>query len=214
MKAPSSLPDMEFENCHYAQGCRIVAGIDEAGRGPLAGPVVVAAVILPRMDLFPLLDGLNDSKKLTHKKRELLYERIVNDERIDYAVVEINAPEIDKLNILGATHEGMRRAASQLKSTPDMCLIDGLPVRIFPYPQEAIVKGDARSLSIAAASILAKVTRDRLMESYAEIYPEYGFEKHKGYGTKEHLIALERYGPTPIHRRSFAPVAQTTLPLF
>lgn len=204
-------PDFSSERRHYEAGCQVVAGIDEAGRGPLAGPVVAAAVILPDE---AAISGLNDSKKLTAKRREELYEQIISCPDILYSIGIVEAAEIDELNILRATHLAMRKAVEGLAKTPDMCLIDGLPVKGFPFPQEAIVKGDAKSLSIAAASIMAKVTRDRIMKEHALVYPEYGFEKHSGYGTKAHMEALNKYGPTPIHRRSFAPVAQTSLPLF
>lgn len=200
-------PSWEYELKH-ANDKRIVAGIDEAGRGPLAGPVVVAAVIAP---IGYEVSGMNDSKKLTEKKRELLFSQMMEGEELCYSIITVDADKIDELNILGATHYGMRRAAESLKITPDVCLIDGLPVRSFPFEQEAIVKGDSKSFSIAMASVLAKVTRDRLMLQYAEMYPEYGFERHKGYGTKEHLKALHEHGPCPIHRRSFAPVAQQRL---
>lgn len=200
-------PDFSFENRHKELGCHHIAGIDEAGRGPLAGPVIAAAVILP---CGFTLSGLNDSKKLTAKKREVLFEELMTTDGVFIGVGQVDAPEIDALNILKATHLAMRKAAEALPNTPDICLIDGLPVKGFPFPQEAIVKGDAKSLSISAASIIAKVTRDRLMAEYAREFPQYGFERHSGYGTKAHLEALNTYGPCRLHRRSFAPVTQTT----
>lgn len=204
------MPDFDLESEQRRAGCSIIAGIDEAGRGPLAGPVVAAAAILP-LDFF--CPELDDSKKLTARRREMLYERLVGDERIQWSVAEASSEEIDHLNILRATHLAMRRAAEGLCQQPDVCLIDGLPVRDFPLPHEAIVKGDGRSLSIAAASILAKVSRDRIMARIDEECPGYGFARHQGYGTKEHLEALRTLGPCQHHRRSFQPVAQLSLPL-
>lgn len=206
-KPETNGPDFSFENRHKELGCRHIAGIDEAGRGPLAGPVIAAAVILPSG--FKL-SGLNDSKKLTAKKREVLFEELMTAEDVLISIGQVDAPEIDEINILKATHLAMKKAAEALPHIPDICLIDGLPVKGFPFPQESIVKGDAKSLSISAASIIAKVTRDRLMAEYAREFPQYGFERHSGYGTKAHLEALNTYGPCRIHRRSFAPVTQTT----
>lgn len=202
-------PDDAEERAARAAGYACVCGIDEAGRGPLAGPVVAAAVVLPPGLALP---GLNDSKKLTARRREALYTQLRKDERVLIGVGMAAAAEIDRLNILRATHEAMARAVLSLPSAPDFCLIDGLPVPQFPLPQRALVKGDARCLSIAAASIVAKVTRDRLMQDLAQQYPGYGFERHAGYGTAAHLAALRRLGPCPEHRRSFAPVAQLLLP--
>lgn len=202
-------PDDAEERAARAAGYACVCGIDEAGRGPLAGPVVAAAVVLPPGLALP---GLNDSKKLTARRREALYTQLREDARVLIGVGLAAAAEIDRLNILRATHVAMARAVLSLPSTPDFCLIDGLPVPQFPLPQRALVKGDARCLSIAAASIVAKVTRDRLMQDLAQQYPGYGFEKHAGYGTAAHLAALRRLGPCPEHRRSFAPVAQLLLP--
>lgn len=205
---------MSFENAAIKRGDAAsfanVVGIDEAGRGPLAGPVSAAAVILPKGYKHELLD---DSKKLSEKKRELIYEDLIADKRILWAHSFAEPEEIDRINILKATHAAMARAAGQLDVDPIYCLIDGLAVPNFPYHSEGIVKGDGKSLSIAAASIIAKVTRDRKMLEYAEKFPEYGFERHKGYGTKFHLEALRLHGPTKIHRQSFAPVAQLSLPL-
>ncbi|MGN0868004.1 MAG: ribonuclease HII [Akkermansia sp.] len=203
------MPDDAEERAARAAGYACVCGIDEAGRGPLAGPVVAAAVVLPPGLALP---GLNDSKKLTARRREALYTQLREDARVHIGVGMAEAAEIDRLNILRATHEAMARAVAALPETPDFCLIDGLPVPQFPLPHRALVKGDARCLSIAAASIVAKVTRDRLMLALAQQYPGYGFEKHAGYGTAAHLAALRRLGPCPEHRRSFAPVAQLLLP--
>jgi ribonuclease HII len=196
----------EQEDLLAARGILRVAGIDEAGRGPLAGPVVAAAVVLPRS--FPCGE-LNDSKKLTARKRSVLFERIIGDGEVAWSISSRDHAAIDRLNILRATHEAMREAFLGVTPSADHALIDGLPVRDFPSPQTSLVGGDARSLSIAAASILAKVTRDRLMEELDDLYPEYGFRQHKGYPTREHLAKLRAHGPCPVHRRSFAPVAQT-----
>lgn len=185
-----------------------VAGIDEAGRGPLAGPVVCAAAILP-LEVKPI--GLDDSKKLSPRRRESLYLEITQNPAIRWAVVYISSEEIDRLNILRATHAGMRRAWEKLDPRPPHVLIDGLPVPDFPCPQTALVGGDGISLSIAAASVIAKVERDRAMMEYDRLYPEYDFAKHKGYPTAAHFAKLREHGPCPIHRRSFAPVAQAEL---
>jgi ribonuclease HII len=193
-----------------ARGVRLVAGIDEAGRGPLAGPVVAAAVILP--DGFRH-DSLTDSKQLTAKQRDALYAELISKTGIRWAVAILESEEIDRLNILRATHEAMRRAVAQIEPQPEHVLIDGLPVRPFPIPQTALVGGDALSFSIAAASVVAKVTRDRLMIEMDARHPGYDFARHKGYGTPQHLAALKRNGPCPIHRRSFLPVQQARLAL-
>lgn len=203
------MPDFAFENIHRASGWRVIAGVDEAGRGPLAGPVVAGAVVLPE-DFMST--GLDDSKKLTAARRERLYEALVADGRVRWAVAEASVEEIDRLNILRATHLAMRRAVAALGGPePDMVLIDGLPVRDFPWPQQAVVKGDALSLSIAAASIIAKVERDRIMLALEAAFPLYQFGSHKGYGTAAHLATLQQHGPSPHHRRSFQPVAQRVL---
>lgn len=196
------------EHSLSAQGLSPVVGIDEAGRGPLAGPVVVGAVILPPNFV---LAGLNDSKKLTAKARERLYAEITENPEIRWTSIAISPQEIDRLNILGATHSGMRTVVEQFSPRPAHALIDGLPVRNFPCPQTALVGGDGISLSIAAASIIAKVERDQIMLEIDRLYPEYGFAKHKGYPTREHFAKLRAHGPCPIHRRSFAPVAQAEL---
>ncbi len=203
-------PDLSAEITAQADGFARVCGIDEAGRGPLAGPVVAAAVVLPTGYELP---GLNDSKKLTARRREQLFEHLMADPQVHKSIATATVAEIDELNILRATHLAMARAAQGLEPLPDFCLIDGLAVPGFPLPSTNLVKGDARSLSIAAASVLAKVTRDRYMCDLAAKYPQYGFERHAGYGTKAHLQAIKQYGITPHHRRSFAPVAQMELPL-
>lgn len=198
------MPDLSLENDLHASGEQRVAGIDEAGRGPLAGPVSAAAVILP---LGYQNEGLDDSKKLTEKRRELLYDELLADGSICWAHSYGEVEEIEEINILRATHAAMGRAARALEQKPSFCLIDGLDVPGFSLPSRGVVKGDGISLSIAAASIIAKVKRDRRMREHAEEFPEYGFDKHKGYGTKAHLEALRLHGPCPIHRRSFQPVA-------
>ncbi len=203
-------PDRAHELELQAQGYRCVCGIDEAGRGPLAGPVVAAAVILPA-DYENA--GLTDSKKLSAKKREILYKQLMEDDSVQKSIAEASVEEIDKLNILRATHLAMRRAAEGLFPSPDICLIDGLAVKDFPYEQVPLVKGDARNLSIAAASILAKVSRDATMQELDREHPEYGFAKHSGYGTAQHLRALREHGITKHHRRSFGPVSQRSLDL-
>ena len=187
-----------------------IAGVDEAGRGPLAGPVAAAAVILPRGYSCP---GLDDSKRLTAAKREDLYQRLTDNPAVYWATATVDCGEIDRLNILRATHLAMRRAVEALVPPPEHCLIDGLPVPGFPLPHDAVVKGDGLSLSIAAASVIAKVTRDRIMCGIDLEFPQFGFARHYGYGTKEHLEALRIHGPCRHHRRSFQPVSQLTLPL-
>ena len=203
------MPDFTFETALQSRGLCRIAGIDEAGRGPLAGPVAAAAVILPNHFTCP---GLNDSKKITARNREQLYERLTTDETVSWAVATASREEIDRINILKATHLAMRRAVESLSIKPDHCLIDGLPVKNFPFPHDGVIKGDGRSLSIAAASIIAKVTRDRIMRDLDREFPQFGFAKHQGYGTKAHLEALRIHGPCCHHRRSFQPVAQLTLP--
>ena len=194
-----SLPDFEFEEKHYSEGYTAVCGCDEAGRGPLCGPVVAAAVILPR---GISIEGLNDSKKLTEKKREALFD-VICEKALAYAIAEATPEEIDEINILNASMLAMRRAVDALSIKADFALIDGNCSRGFTIPTETVVKGDAKSLSIAAASILAKVTRDRGCILLDEQYPEYGIAKHKGYPTKDHMEAVIKYGPAPIYRRSF-----------
>jgi ribonuclease HII len=203
------MPDLELESALLARGIGPVAGIDEAGRGPLAGPVAAAAVILPQGYTCP---GLDDSKKLSATKREKLHAALTGDPEVCWAVAFAEVTEIDSINILRATHLAMRRAVEGLGVEVRHCLIDGLPVPRFPWPHDGVVKGDGLSLSIAAASVIAKVTRDRWMRAAAEEFPQYGFARHQGYGTKEHLAALRTHGPCRIHRRSFQPVAQLALP--
>lgn len=208
---------LDFERSAWDAGHINVAGIDEAGRGPLAGPVVAAVVTLPPQALAAAasaeFDGLTDSKKLTQKQRELFYSRITAHPAARSAFAIVDVEEIDSVNILRATHAAMRRAISQLLPALDFLLIDGLPVPDLPRPSQAIVEGDGKSLLIAAASVIAKVTRDRLMIELDAKYPNYGFAKHKGYGTPEHLAAIERHGPCPAHRRTFTPVRQLQLGL-
>lgn len=188
----------------WEKGYLFIAGIDEAGRGPLAGPVMAAACILPAQFDLP---GLNDSKQLTESKREKLYSAI-QSQALSFAVGSAEPAEIDTLNILGATKLAMKRAVEGLKMRPHFLLIDALELQGMNIPQRGIVGGDALSASIAAASILAKVTRDHWMTELHRLYPVYGFNRNKGYGTREHLEALANYGPSPLHRRSFAPVRQ------
>ena len=188
-----------LENEIYDSGVNILCGVDEAGRGPLAGPVCAAAVILPRGLEIP---GLNDSKKLSEKRREALYDVIISS-AMAYGIAFADVEEIERLNILHATFLAMNRAIAQLSVRPELALIDGNRDSDIEVPSRCIVKGDSRCADIAAASILAKVTRDRYMIKMAEQYPQYGFEQHKGYGTKQHYAALREYGATPIHRMSF-----------
>ena len=188
-----------YEHICYDEGFEIVCGIDEAGRGPLAGPVCAAAVVLPR-DLE--IEGLNDSKKLSDKRRRVLFDEITA-QAVTYGIAFATEQEIDEINILQATFLAMRRALAQLSIQPSIALIDGNRETDFGLPARTIVKGDSLSANIAAASILAKVTRDDFMLEQAKLYPEYGFDIHKGYGTKAHYEALRKYGPCPIHRRTF-----------
>lgn len=194
----------KFEEELYDTGFQAICGVDEAGRGPLAGPVVVAACILPP---FLRIEGINDSKQLTSKKRQELYKRIMK-EALDYNIVFISVEEVDELNIYQATKKGMLEAIRGLKLSPDYVLIDAMPLNELEISHESIIHGDARCASVAAASILAKVTRDNYMEKMDIKYPNYGFKKHKGYGTKLHFEALEKYGPCPIHRKTFFPVSK------
>lgn len=189
----------EIEDGNYAEGFKVICGVDEAGRGPLAGPVCAAAVILPPHLRIP---GLNDSKKLSDKRRRELFPEIC-DKALAYGIGFASEQEIDEINILQATFLAMERALAQLEVRPDLALIDGNRQKDFGMPVKTVVKGDSLSANIAAASVLAKVTRDDFMARQAEQFPEYGFEIHKGYGTKAHYAALEQYGPCPIHRKSF-----------
>lgn len=189
----------EIENAHFEKGIEIICGVDEAGRGPLAGPVCAAAVILPKGLEIP---GLNDSKKLTDKKRRELMP-IIKEQALAYGIAFASHEEIDRINILQATFLAMERALAQLNIKPDLALIDGNRQKDFGINVETVIKGDSRSANIAAASVLAKVTRDDYMETMAQEYPGYGFEVHKGYGTKAHYEALRNLGASPIHRMSF-----------
>ena len=194
------MPDYEYEKAAVSSGFNTVCGVDEAGRGPLAGPVCAAAVILPE---DTVIEGLDDSKKLSEKKRERLYDEII-ERAVAYCVAYGTLEEIESVNILEATFIAMNRAIDGLKVKPDFAIIDGNRVpKGIKIPCATLVKGDSKSMSVAAASILAKVTRDRLMLTYDEKYPQYNFKKHKGYGTKEHTELLKQYGPSPIHRLSF-----------
>ena len=193
------MPNFEYENKIYEKGYTTVCGCDEAGRGPLCGPVVAAAVILPN---DTVIEGLDDSKKLTEKKREKLFE-IIKEKAVAYAIAEASPEEIDEINILNASMLAMRRAVEKLEVKADFALIDGNCSRGFDIPTETVVKGDSKSYSIAAASILAKVTRDRGCAELDKEYPMYGIAKHKGYPTKDHMEAVRKYGPSPIHRKSF-----------
>ena len=188
-----------LENEIYAGGVKLLCGVDEAGRGPLAGPVCAAAVMLPQNCL---IEGLNDSKKLSEKKREALYDEILN-RAVSYGIAFATVEEIEEHNILGATFLAMNRAIARLDPKPELALIDGNRCTGIQIPSRCIVGGDGKCADIAAASVLAKVTRDRYMLQIAEQYPEYGFEKHKGYGTKAHYAAIREHGPSPIHRPSF-----------
>ena len=190
---------LEYENKAYESGYNIVCGVDEAGRGPLAGPVYAAAVVLAK---GYVVDGVNDSKKLSEKRRNELFD-IIKEEAVTYGIGIIDAARIDEINILQATYEAMRSAINNLNPSPDILLNDAVTIPKVDIKQVPIIKGDAKSISIAAASVLAKVTRDRIMEEYDKKYPEYGFAKHKGYGTKQHIQALEQFGASPIHRRTF-----------
>ena len=193
-----------YEENLYNEGLKYICGIDEAGRGPLAGPVVVGAVVMPRDSM---LEFMNDSKKVTEKRRELLYEEIINTS-LAYGIGIISQEEIDKINILNATKKGLHEALGQviekLKQKPDIIIVDALrEIDTFGITYESIIKGDATCYSISAASILAKVTRDRIMAEWDKIYPQYGFAAHKGYGTAKHIQAIKEYGPCPLHRKSF-----------
>ena len=188
-----------YERGAFAAGIKLVCGVDEAGRGPLAGPVCAAAVMLPPGLEIP---GLNDSKKLTDKKRRELYDVIV-EQAVSYGITFASEQEIDEINILQATYEAMREAISKLSVKPDVLLNDAVKIPQVDIRQVPIIKGDAKSVSIAAASIVAKVTRDRLMEEYDKVLPGYGFASNKGYGSAEHIAALKEIGPSPIHRQSF-----------
>lgn len=206
-----------FETKAWQRGFCRVAGMDEAGRGPLAGPVVACAVLIQRefmvAEAAGILSGINDSKKITPKRREAFFKLLTGDARVSFAFGIVAPEEIDRINILRATHLAMAQAVKQLSVPPDCLLVDGLSVPGLSCHAEFIVGGDGKSLSIAAASILAKVRRDRIMDELDALYPGYGFSRHRGYGTALHLDALRRLGPCPCHRRTFAPVARCQLPL-
>ena len=199
-----------YEKKLRATGVARIAGIDEAGRGALAGPVVAAAVVLPEKFRHR---RLNDSKQLAPELRDEIYSELVSNPEVRWTVGMIDSTEIDRINILRASHRAMRLAITALIEPPDHVLVDGLPVIPFPLPQTAIIAGDCISLSIAAASVIAKVTRDRMMRDFCAQFPQYCFHQHKGYGTELHLLKLHEFGPCPIHRRSFEPVAQPLLAL-
>ena len=194
---------LEFEQKHWISGKKFIAGIDEAGRGPLAGPVVSSAVILPQDVKLP---EVNDSKKISEKKRERLFDEIY-DAALAVGIGVVHEEEIDEKNILQATYQAMRQSVGQLSVTPEILLVDGNKADIKHYEQESIIDGDSRSLSIAAASIIAKVTRDRIMRQYDVVFPGYDFAKHKGYGTKQHMAAIRSKKALPIHRKSFNPIS-------
>ena len=190
----------EIDKSYFKEGYNYICGIDEAGRGPLAGPVVVAAVIMPKDSM---IEGVNDSKKVSEKKREKLYELII-EEAISYSVGIVDQNEIDRINILNETKAGLTEAVRTLKVKPELILVDALTnIDTCGVPYKSIIKGDAKSYSIAAASIIAKVTRDRIMREWDKVYPQYGFEKHKGYGTAAHISAIKENGLCPLHRLSF-----------
>lgn len=199
-----------YEHQLWQSGILHIAGVDEAGRGPLAGPVVAAAVVLPSDWILggmpKKLKKVNDSKQLDHEEREMLFAEIMARREIRFAIGHVDQKMIDQINILQATHRAMNLALAQLAPTLQHALVDGLPVKTLSCPQTAIVDGDCLSYSIAAASIIAKVTRDRMMVKYHELYPAYGFHEHKGYGTPNHIAAIKSHGPCPIHRMTFAPI--------
>ena len=211
-------PDFRFELELLGRGLAGIAGVDEAGRGPLAGPVVAAAVVFPadwlRGGLPDALREINDSKKLSAQARETLYAALISFPAIRFGIASVDAPLIDRINILQATHRAMNLALAKLNPPPQHVLVDGLRVKTLAFPQTPIVSGDALSFSIAAASILAKVTRDRLMVEFDRQYPGYGFSGHKGYATAQHLAALKARGPCPIHRQSFSPLRPTQAEFF
>ncbi|MGB9602745.1 MAG: ribonuclease HII [Limisphaerales bacterium] len=215
---PESIDKFAFERSIFSQGIYPIAGVDEAGRGPLAGPVVAAAVILPSdwyLNGLPSeLIGLNDSKQLTPAQREFFFNYLTSSPLIKWSVAKVEPEEIDSLNILNATHKAMLAAINNLSQKPSIALIDGNPIKTIAIPQKAIIKGDSLSYSIAAASVIAKVTRDRIMMELDKLYPDYGFAAHKGYGTPQHLNALKTLGPSPVHRKSFAPISNCQLNLF
>jgi len=207
-----------FEHAIFESGLTRVCGVDEAGRGPLAGPVVAAAVVLPGEWIFGAMPKkfrkINDSKQLTQKEREILFTELTSHPDIDCAVAHVDERMIDQINILQATHRAMNLALAQLSPAVEHALVDGLTVKTLACPQTAIVDGDCLSYSIGAASIIAKVTRDRMMLKYHELYPAYGFHEHKGYGTPGHFAAIKQHGPCAIHRMTFYPIRPTQTELF
>lgn len=196
----SEIDNLQLERQLIQKGYKYICGVDEVGRGPLAGPVVCAAVIMP-LGENDIIEGVTDSKKISEKKRKVLSAQIM-ERALSYSICEISPEEIDEINILEATKKCMKNAVESLKISPEMVFVDALTLDV-SFPQQSIIKGDAKSYSIGSASIIAKVYRDNLMEEYAKIYPEYGFEKHKGYGTKAHIDAIKENGPCLIHRRTF-----------
>ena len=218
MRRLPAIDRFAFERELLRQGVTLLAGVDEAGRGPLAGPVVAAAAMLPakwlESGLPSALEGLNDSKQLTARQRERFFDALISCGEVTFAIARMEAGQVDEFNILQATHRAMNEALAALAPSPQHALVDGTRVKTLRFPHTPIVKGDARSYSIAAASVLAKVTRDRLMEEYDGRWPAYGFAEHKGYGTARHRAALAEHGPCPIHRRSFAPLKQPEAQLF
>jgi len=216
---PAKFSDrLSFEQALWQQGLVHVAGVDEAGRGPLAGPVTAAAVTFPNRwresGLDERLRDLNDSKQLTEAQRENFFSILTSHAEICFAICSVDAETIDRINILQATHRAMNEALAKLNPPPQHALVDGRPVKTMRVPQTALVKGDARSYSIAAASVLAKVTRDRMMLEFDRQFPGYGFAEHKGYGTLQHLAAIAKLGACAIHRKSFAPMKQKDAELF
>jgi ribonuclease HII len=209
---------LSHECALWQQGLSVIAGVDEAGCGPLAGPVTAAAVVFPRAwletGLLSKLRGLNDSKQLNEEQREKYFSIITSHPDIRYAISTMDVAMIDQINIRQAAWRGMNQALDQLQPKPEHVLVDGLKIKWLPYAQTALVEGDAKSYSIAAASVLAKVTRDRIMREMDVLYPGYGFAEHKGYSTPQHYAAIEKLGPCPIHRRSFAPFRPKEMELF
>jgi ribonuclease HII len=218
VKRDKPIDRFAFERELFKVGLQYIAGVDEAGRGPLAGPVVAAAAMLPvewiEGGLPKPLFGLNDSKQLTAIRRETFFEVLTTSPNVHFAVTAIDSGQVDALNILRATHEAMKSALGRLRPRPEHVLIDGMRVTAIRFPQTPLIEGDGRSYSIAAASVIAKVTRDRLMTRFDREWPGYGFADHKGYATPQHVAALMQHGPCPIHRRSFAPLRPAQLQLF
>ena len=217
MLRPAGKSRFRFERELVARGCGLIAGVDEAGRGPLAGPVVAAAVVFPgdwiAKGLPRALWGLNDSKQLTPEEREVYFSKLISFPEVAYGIAWSDNTIIDEINILQATFRAMNDALAQLNPAPSHVLVDGNQISSVRWAQTPVVDGDAKSYSIAAASVLAKVTRDRMMVEFARQWPEYGFSEHKGYSTEQHLAALAEFGPCPLHRRSFAPIRPEAPPV-